>query len=165
GGNTMKKLLFAFGALIAALAMTGCLSTPQTHYQTTLGQDTDDRLFSNETFYGTSLNDTRLVNPKDYAVLGPIIIYEKDGNGIKGYAEILSAAIAKHPETDAVINIVIDGTGSSVDSSGRQTAWSGIAIKITDTIVGNETVQTTKTTDSNGKEVLTETRTTTYKKL
>ncbi|MBD5404876.1 MAG: hypothetical protein K2M50_01260 [Treponemataceae bacterium] len=159
----MKKLLFAFGALIAALAMTGCLSTPNS--QTTLGQDTDDRLFSNETFYGTSLNDTRLVNPKDYAVLGPIIIYEKDGNGIKGYAEILSAAIAKYPETDAVINIVIDGTGSSVDSSGRQTAWSGIAIKITDTIVGNETVQTTKTTDSNGKEVLTETRTTTYKKL
>lgn len=154
----MKKLLFAFGALIAALAMTGCLSTPQTHYQTTLGQDTDDRLFSNETFYGTSLNDTRLVNPKDYAVLGPIIIYEKDGNGIKGYAEILSAAIAKYPETDAVINIVMD-------ASGRQTAWSGIAIKITDTIVGNETVQTTKTTDSNGKEVLTETRTTTYKKL
>ncbi|MBD5399247.1 MAG: hypothetical protein HDR57_01235 [Treponema sp.] len=159
----MKKLLFAFSALIAALAMTGCLSTPNS--QTTLGQDTDDRLFSNETFYGTSLNDTRLVNPKDYAVLGPIIIYEKDGNGIKGYAEILSAAIAKYPETDAVINIVIDGTGSSVDSSGRQTAWSGIAIKITDTIVGNETVQTTKTTDSNGKEVLTETRTTTYKKL
>ncbi|MBD5408789.1 MAG: hypothetical protein HDR54_05290 [Treponema sp.] len=159
----MKKLLFAFTALIAAFAITGCLSTP--HYQTSLGQDTDDRLFSNETFYGTSLNDTRLVNPKDYAVLGPIIIYEKDGNGIKGYAEILSAAIAKYPETDAVINIVMDGTGSSVDSSGRQTAWSGIAIKITDTIVGNETVQTTKTTDSNGKEVLTETRTTTYKKL
>lgn len=159
----MKKLLFAFGALIAALAITGCLSTPNS--QTTLGQDTDDRLFSNETFYGTSLNDTRLVNPKDYAVLGPIIIYEKDGNGIKGYAEILSAAIAKYPTTDAVINIVMDSTGSTVDSSGRQTAWSGIAIKITDTIVGNETIQTTKTTDSNGKEVLTETRTTTYKKL
>lgn len=159
----MKKLLFAFGALIAALAITGCLSTPNS--QTTLGQDTDDRFFSNETFYGTSLNDTRLVNPKDYAVLGPIIIYEKDGNGIKGYAEILSAAIAKYPTTDAVINIVMDSTGSTVDSSGRQTAWSGIAIKITDTIVGNETIQTTKTTDSNGKEVLTETRTTTYKKL
>lgn len=163
----MKKLLFVFGALIAALAMTGCLSTPQTHYQTTLGQDTDDRLFSNETFYGTSLNDTRLVNPKDYAVLGPIIIYEKDGNGIKGYAEILSAAIAKYPETDAVINIVMDAeaTDDASSNTGRQTAWSGIAIKITDTIVGNETVQTTKTTDSNGKEVLTETRTTTYKKL
>ena len=165
----MKKVLLALVSFGALLTIAGCSSTSSLTYTTsTLGEFTEDRIFSVETFYGTSMDDTRLVNPKDYEVLGPIIVYAKDGDGIKGYSEILEAAIAKYPETSAVINIVKDIAGESQEgivSKYQDIAWSGIAIKITGTIVDDVTITTTHTTDSNGKEVITETRSATYKKF
>ena len=78
---------------------------------------------------------------KDYEVLGRVKLEAKVTNilgmfsfGGKGYADLLEAAIELYPETDDVINVYVDNTGSTIlgvyNTFGK--VLTGTAIKYVD---------------------------------
>lgn len=168
-----QKITLTSLFLLSAIAFFSCTSTAEmeTVYTNTLKNGSDD-LFENTVFWGTSLDDTQLINPKNYEVLGPVVIRATEEAPITGYADILEAAIKKYPNTSAVINIVKDSKetfkkeDSVRKSEGKKfIAWSGVAIKITDTYVLEYGTTTNTTRSANGDTVTVTSDTETYKKL
>ncbi len=157
-----NKIFLASFLTLVIFSLTACISSKKT---TSLNfGDTEEDIFLPTTFYGESLNATKLVNPKNYDVLGPVIVEvpKDDAETVNFYSKILKAAIAKYPQTDAVINIVWDSKTESTDPANPKVmVASGIAIDITDTIVSESTVTVER--DSNGNSVTTTRKT--YKKL